>query len=193
MDNNCKQIEPMISEYIDGVLSSDQTWRVRMHVASCHSCARLLEELQKTIAVIQTASVPALSNAFDRVLQDRIASIATAKQQADSGSILAKVRYAWSAGMAHLTRGQQMRIAISTPILAATLAVAFVVMAPHPGSQTTTAVDNSFVATCVTDHQNFVASQPLADPSAQALAQHIESHTGSAAEGVNALDADGSL
>ena len=48
MRSKCQKIEPLISDYIDGILSERQTTDVTSHIRSCGSCKREVADLKKT-------------------------------------------------------------------------------------------------------------------------------------------------
>ena len=48
MRSKCQKIEPLVSDYIDGTLSEQQTADVALHLRSCRSCKRELADLKKT-------------------------------------------------------------------------------------------------------------------------------------------------
>ena len=48
MRSKCQKIEPLVSDYIDGILSERQTTDVTSHIRSCGSCKREVADLKKT-------------------------------------------------------------------------------------------------------------------------------------------------
>ena len=48
MRSKCQKIEPLVSDYIDGTLSEQQTTDVASHLRSCWSCKREIADLKKT-------------------------------------------------------------------------------------------------------------------------------------------------
>src|SRR6476646_5558327 len=70
---DCKKVQPLLSEYVDGVLPPDTGWDVKLHVASCAVCARVADELTATAKLLQ--SLPALepSANFEAALAKRLA------------------------------------------------------------------------------------------------------------------------
>jgi len=193
MKNSCSKVKPRLSEYVDGTLPGDVTWTVQLHIAACESCSLVVRQLEQTVKMMRSMALPSLPVTFDSELASRIVEIDSAKRKANTGNFYVRALYGFQSWAKSLTYRQRLRLAISTPVLAAVVAVMLGFLAPHATSNVNAASnDAAFAATCVQQHRTFVASQPLADPSAQALAQHIDSNP-TAGEGVSALDVDGSL
>jgi anti-sigma factor RsiW len=70
---DCRKVQPLLSEYVDGTLQADTAWDVKLHVASCAVCARVADELAATATLLQ--SLPALepSKDFETALARRLA------------------------------------------------------------------------------------------------------------------------
>jgi len=51
MEISCKNIEEMLVDYADGQLSSDESKKVAEHLESCERCQKMLEALQKSLAL----------------------------------------------------------------------------------------------------------------------------------------------
>ena len=49
----CAQIQELLSLFLEGETSPEETKRVTEHLASCDECARALEELKKTVEHIK--------------------------------------------------------------------------------------------------------------------------------------------
>lgn len=195
MDKNCRTIKPMLSAYVDGSLPSDRAWTVKMHLSACADCAAEASALDRAVSLLRSARAPRLSAGFDAALKERIAGIEPAKTRALSGSPLSRSAYSLRNWLSNMTRLQRLRLAVSTPLLAAAIAATLFFAMPRTAtinSGAGAAMDPSFAAACVSDHGSFVAGQPLADPSAQALEQHVDTRS-IASDGTNALDADGAF
>ena len=48
-DVPCQRVVELLTDYLDGALSTDQTLAVERHLASCPGCATYLEQLRETI------------------------------------------------------------------------------------------------------------------------------------------------
>ena len=51
----CRQVQTLLSDYIDNALPARQTWEVEKHLAACPDCAWQLREMQTTIQVLRAA------------------------------------------------------------------------------------------------------------------------------------------
>src|SRR6187455_1334329 len=71
---DCKKIQPLLSEYVDGALSDAMAWNVKMHVSSCAVCAQVADELRATANLL--SALPALepSANFEAMLAKRLAN-----------------------------------------------------------------------------------------------------------------------
>src|SRR5438045_265717 len=49
---NCRNIQPLLSEYIDNVLSARDTWEVDKHLAECNGCARVVNQMRQTVRLL---------------------------------------------------------------------------------------------------------------------------------------------
>lgn len=56
MSQNCGRpfAEPLITGYLDGVLSHGNCRRVRLHLRRCAACRRLLEDLRELRIIMMT-------------------------------------------------------------------------------------------------------------------------------------------
>jgi predicted anti-sigma-YlaC factor YlaD len=65
----CREVQPLISVYIDGACSAEEVAVVERHLEGCPACRQLLAELRRTVEVVSSlpqhvasaALVPALS------------------------------------------------------------------------------------------------------------------------------------
>ncbi len=51
---DCKKIQGQLSEYVDGALTADAAWSVKLHLASCAVCTRAAEELSATVSLLRS-------------------------------------------------------------------------------------------------------------------------------------------
>src|SRR4051812_42539676 len=72
---NCKTVQPMLSEYIDNVLSARDTWEVDKHLADCNTCGRALNELRQTVRLLGETTRFEVEPEFMQKLQSRIATL----------------------------------------------------------------------------------------------------------------------
>lgn len=160
---NCKITQPRLSEYIDETLSGRDTWEVDRHLAACHECTRLLNELRRTTALVQSAPRREVSTAFMSSLQTRLAHIEPrparcAWLEAIRAAFRPRFLPAWSAGLT-------------------AIALALVFLIPRQGALITPVPDVS-TSEETAAHQNvaFSATDPFADTAAANLAAHFSSH-----------------
>jgi len=51
MEKACKEIEEMLADYADGLLSPGDSSKVAEHLADCDNCRKLLDALQKSLEI----------------------------------------------------------------------------------------------------------------------------------------------
>jgi predicted anti-sigma-YlaC factor YlaD len=56
----CKKLLGLLSDYIDGEVSSELCQEIERHVAECQNCRVVVDTLRKTISLYQTSSDPAV-------------------------------------------------------------------------------------------------------------------------------------
>ena len=49
---NCQELVELVTDYLEGALSPDEQARFEAHVAGCDGCARYLEQVRLTVAVV---------------------------------------------------------------------------------------------------------------------------------------------
>lgn len=116
---SCKRIQPLLSEFIDNKLSARSTWEVDLHLAECHECTRLLNEMRRTVDLMAGAPRFEVPVDFMQRLQDRIgeaepASPRFAWLESLGAAIRPRLLPAWGAGLA-------------------TCALAAILLVPHGG------------------------------------------------------------
>ena len=70
---DCKTIQPKLSEYVDGTLSGDTAWTIRLHLTSCAVCAQIEGDFRQTASLLRSLSAPELSPGFEAALARRLA------------------------------------------------------------------------------------------------------------------------
>src|SRR5579871_131359 len=74
-DNNqkvCREVQELLSDYLDNTLAARQVWEVEKHLAACADCARASRELQATIQVLHAAEQYDTGDAFMAKLHARL-------------------------------------------------------------------------------------------------------------------------
>lgn len=77
----CKDISSMLSPYLDGVLDSDESAEVRVHLTNCPQCRAELEELKAVMLLLQELPEMTPPVDFREKLLAKIDDIETAKQK----------------------------------------------------------------------------------------------------------------
>jgi anti-sigma factor RsiW len=161
---DCKKIQPLLSEYIDGALDSEKAWSVKMHIASCAVCSTVADELRGTAALLQTLPPREPSANFEAMLAKRLADQVLTPHRP---SFLERLRTWWDTP-------QVRPVATSAVALAAVVPMAlFVVLRPHatggqqprsvigtPGTETV-ADDEATVNQLWRDHISYASTEPL--------------------------------
>jgi anti-sigma factor RsiW len=70
---DCKRIQPLLSEYVDGTLTEEQAWTVQMHVSTCAVCSQIAEDFTATTRLLAALPEPKLSENFEAMLAKRLA------------------------------------------------------------------------------------------------------------------------
>ncbi|MCO7227333.1 anti-sigma factor [Pleionea sp. CnH1-48] len=71
MTEQCKQIETLLSGYIDGELTQQQSQKVHLHISSCDDCRKMLEELKQLKVNVGNMEKPAMpEEILDEIMQD---------------------------------------------------------------------------------------------------------------------------
>jgi anti-sigma factor RsiW len=116
---DCKQIQAQLNEYVDGVLDTEASWKVNLHLQGCAVCARAADELSSTASLL--ANLPALepSVSFEDKLAARLAERVLQPRPATWWErATTAVRDGWNSGLGAWNRGRVV------PALASGVAVA---------------------------------------------------------------------
>ena len=62
--SGCGKVRGMLSEYIDGALSSEDRGTIEEHINACQSCAKELESLRMTVAMLHRVPEVAVPRSF---------------------------------------------------------------------------------------------------------------------------------
>lgn len=180
MKPDCKTILPLVSELIDGALDADTAWKVRMHLSVCPQCASTAKEFESSARLLKGLGRRELSAGFDSALAARIAAIDPAPTSRRSW---------WPFRTARTMPYGIRRLAAPAAIaLAGLVAIGFlgtrvpIHSGPQPGGKPAAVSDSALLATCLRQHHSYVASDPLADPSAQSLASQIDANSTATAD-----------
>lgn len=79
---NCKEIQTLLIDYLDGTLDPATMDRMRQHLGGCTECQREAEELQLMLTTMKDTVAetppPALRESFDTMLQSELNMLTTA-------------------------------------------------------------------------------------------------------------------
>src|SRR5207302_8652801 len=85
---NCRQVEPMLSDYIEGLLPWRKADRIADHLRACSACRRLLDELLAAGAALRAPmEMPTMPGIERRIAQ---------RWLADRGAIRSDRRHRFS-------------------------------------------------------------------------------------------------
>ena len=57
----CKELVELVTEYLEGVLSSEDKERFEIHLATCNDCTTYLQQMRKTIQAVENLEESSLS------------------------------------------------------------------------------------------------------------------------------------
>ena len=160
----CNKMQPLLSEYVDNSLSARETWEVDRHVTQCYECARVLNELRRTVELVGSADRYEVSPEFVDRLETRISGI---EPNAPRG--------AWLGGLGRIFRHRALP---AWGLAVASCALAILVFIPHPepgGSQPPVvrpASESGHVAVAANQNVALAASDPFADIATANLTAH---------------------
>ncbi len=175
--NDCKTVQPLLAEYVDGELAETQAWQVKMHVQSCAVCQSISDDFAATARLVSSLPVPkGPSASFEEMLARRIADECLAPKPL---SAFDKLRVWWDEKTASVPIGYR-----PTPAFAATFALLIALfptsyLLTHSGSRTTTPETHPSTVPVTAanlvsndpgltelwnEHAAFSSAQPLGDP-----------------------------
>lgn len=171
MKQECKTILPLLSEMADGALDAKTAWKVRMHVSVCPDCARASQEVAGASRLIKGVSEVKLPGTFDAALAARIAALTP--REVRRGRLAAKAAYwrryyGWGLRLSAAALAAMVLFALLVVKMPARTSAPQIAPAGAPS-------DSALLAACLRQRRSYVASDPLADPSAQSLANQVDS------------------
>jgi anti-sigma factor RsiW len=176
LSENCRGYAARLNEYIDGRLDRDLTWKIKNHVAVCSFCAETVNSINAVAALLTGATRHEVSPEFSASLEARITALPERAL---------KKRLARFNPLSWLGYFQTPPRLVPAGALAFALLVYFTVNVPnktpdivHPVSVARHQLnvdDPSVIHTLVDQHRVQLASDPLADTSAQVLTVSVDS------------------
>jgi hypothetical protein len=160
---DCKKIQPLLSEYVDGALESEASWNVKLHLSSCAVCSQVADDLRATAGLLQALPTLEPSANFEAMLAKRLADQVLTPHRP---TLLERVREWWE------TPRALRPVAASAFALAAVVPMAFIALRsqqtlPDPVQVRTIATPNStrVAETAVdqlwNDHLTYSSTEPL--------------------------------
>jgi anti-sigma factor RsiW len=164
--NDCKQIQPLLAEYVDGELAGEATRRVKTHVQSCAVCQSIADDFASTARLVSSLPVPkGPSVNFEAMLARRIADQCLAPKPL---SPLDKLRLWWDESTAPSATGYRLN-----PALAGAFAL-LVVLFPTGYFMTHNQVDTKLPVAQASASPNAAANLVASDPT---LTELWDEHT----------------
>lgn len=168
---NCRTVKPLLSEFMDERLDVSTAWQVQTHISECSDCGSVFRDLETLCRKMQALPTRYPSVSFDAALAQRLALTRRPEK-----------RQTWRDQIAAALRRHFPLLRPAFALGVAVTAVGGVLLLPtHPQSVDTSAAvrnaDHAFVAECVAQRRSDAAGEPLADPSAQNLAGHLDNAT----------------
>jgi anti-sigma factor RsiW len=168
---DCKKIQPLLSEYVDGTLPDQSAWDVKMHVTSCAVCSQVARELTATANLLSSLPTLEPSANFEAMLAKRLADQVLSPRKPTFTERLRNGLTEWWAR-------PLVRPAVATGVVFATLLPVAVLMTQTGPSTTIAAVmspsptptqvanqntDNSAgtMDELYSDHLSYTTSEPL--------------------------------
>lgn len=172
--NDCKTIQPRLSEYVDGALAENDAWKVKLHLSSCAVCERVADELSATAKLLSALPTMETSAGFEAVLARRLADRALHPR---SPSLLDRLRSLWTERPAV----RPAMASLTAFAAAAAMVGVFVVnrssTAPlantEPPAAQTVVTDQKKPATLeqvFDEHAAYASAEPLGDPAGMLMA-----------------------
>lgn len=173
---DCTRIQPLLSEYVDGTLTDQVSWDVKMHITSCAVCAKIADDFTATSRLLGELPPMELSADFEALLTKRLADESLRPRPLTLGTRLTN---ALSGLWQNTTRRSVMATGVAVAMVVP-LAVVIMNM-PRTGNNgkqiatvttpTPTAVIPAGTETPSLDadkvwsgHVSYAASEPLGDP-----------------------------
>jgi anti-sigma factor RsiW len=164
---DCRKVQPLLSEYVDGTLQADTAWEVKLHVASCAVCARVADELAATATLLQ--SLPALepSKDFAAALARRLADqVLTPKRPSSLRRLTETLVGWWSRPVLRpaLASGAALAALVPAALFLTYRAAGGIQPAARPSPAAPTASEGGVVEQLWKEHAAYASAEPLGDP-----------------------------
>jgi anti-sigma factor RsiW len=67
---SCRELVELVTDYLEGALSAEETDRFEDHIGRCTGCAAYLEQIRQTIALAGRLTPESLSPEAEHALRD---------------------------------------------------------------------------------------------------------------------------
>jgi anti-sigma factor RsiW len=112
---NCNQIRELLPELAAGMDATKPEPEVEKHIAFCSACAAQLQELQKTMALLDEWQAPEPSPYFDTRMQARLREEMARPAAAGAAGWLSWMRHpAWAMSLAAMVFAGALTIGVSS-------------------------------------------------------------------------------
>lgn len=74
-NNDCRTVQPLLAEYVDGVLPNEMQWKVKLHLSSCSVCALVADEFAQGARLLSNLERQEPSASFETMLARRLADV----------------------------------------------------------------------------------------------------------------------
>ena len=72
---DCKKVQPLLSEFVDGTLPEETNWEVKLHVTSCAVCQKVADDFTATARLLGNLERAEPSAGFEAALAARLADL----------------------------------------------------------------------------------------------------------------------
>ena len=159
---DCTNIQEGLSEFIDGVLSAEQSEATQAHLRSCAVCTKVAEELKQTTRLLAFLPRPEPAGDFEQKRAARLAGQALRPKPTTLGE---KLSAWWSRPRVRPAVASGLALAALVPVV-----VFFVRPTPKSPLPVPTITENAEVEQALDEHLSAKASEAFGDSSGLLLA-----------------------
>lgn len=167
-DRTCRNVQQMLSDYVDNTLSAHDVWKVEKHLAECGACTAHARQLQATVRLLRTTERHDTGGDFMARLHARLDGLEPERPRRNP---LWDSLQDWLAGM---RAPLQLRRVPALSLGLAMAALLFVVVVNRPqGDNKVAATVLPIASDSLQRHVALSASNPFDDP----VAANLEAHS----------------
>jgi anti-sigma factor RsiW len=199
LKNDCRRFSPQLNDYVDGRLTSDNTWQIKDHLVVCNACLQKVNNFTSVMRLLNDAPKHETAPSFMSALEARIAS-SPAKTSTQS-----RIDRLFNGILRGMLEERGFGLRFTAPFAAAAACAVFAcIVLVHPlytSTSVTSSVssmqsdmpDSAVLQTCINQHRSETTSDPLADTSAQLLSTSVDSLPYDASKNKNLSDDDAAV